>query len=386
MAAGKLRTIEAVQNLPEIDRVDGLPHPRENPDLVGHNRAERTLIQALNMQKMPHAWLLSGPQGIGKATLAYRFARYIFSHPGDSNRLDDSLEILPQTREFKQVAALSHPNLLVIRRSWDTKTKKFSKTIQVNEVRRLRAFLSTTSEQGSWRVIIVDQADDLNPNSANALLKSLEEPPKNCIFFLIASMPGKLPATIRSRCRRLVMYSLGREDMKGAIQSLKRIGNSKTSASTKPNVNVPSHENFELIYKLSGGSVGRAVNFMESDKLGLYRNILRLLEDLPKLNKLEVHKISDQFAAASATRQFELFFTLLSDVLHRSIRNKAGVPIELAQEQKISEKILQTGTLAVWAELWETLSRRKAEVVALNLDRKNFILETFHQIENMAKT
>lgn len=382
MAAVRLKTIETVQHLPEIDRLEGFPHPRENPILVGHKQAERMLLRALNMQKLPHAWLLSGPEGVGKATLAYRFARYIFSDPASRIALDESLEVAPETREFRQVAALSHPNLLVIRRAWNSKTKRFPTTIQVDEVRRLRAFLSTTSGKGSWRIIIVDRADELNANSANALLKSLEEPPKNCIFFLIASMPGRLPATIRSRCRRMELYALGREDLMKAVRRLLQTSELDTAV---PQIHAPTAEDLELIYELSGGSVGRAVQFMDSEALGLYRTIIRLLEQWPALNKQEVNKISDQFAAAGASRQFELFFTLLSDVVHRSIRYKAGLPIALIEEQRISQKLFQAGTLDVWAELWETLSRRKAEVIALNLDRKNFVLETFYRIEKMAK-
>src|SRR4029077_1816788 len=159
------------------------------------------------------AWLIVGPEGIGKATLAYHFARMVLAEAGERQSIDREHPV------FRKIAALSHPNLLVIRRAWNEKSKRYAQMIGVDEVRRLRAFLGTTAGEGSWRVVIVDRADELNQNAANALLKALEEPPPRTLFLLISDAEGRLPVTIRSRSRILRVAALGGEDLKKAVRA-----------------------------------------------------------------------------------------------------------------------------------------------------------------------
>src|SRR5918996_4121583 len=180
--------------LAEPDRLDGSSAPREVDRVFGHEAAEREFADALASGRLQHAWLLVGPEGIGKATLAYRFARAV---------LAEGEAVDPAHPVFRKVAALSHPNLLLIRRSWIEKTKRYSQWIGVEEVRRLRAFLGHSAGEAGWRRVIVDRADELNQNAANALLKALEEPPPKTLFLLISSAEGRLPVTIRSRARIL---------------------------------------------------------------------------------------------------------------------------------------------------------------------------------------
>src|SRR4029077_2872691 len=142
-------------------------------------------------------------QGIGKATLAYRFACSALASPHERASGGETLDVADDTRAARQVRALSHPGLLLLRRPYDEKAKRFASAIPVDEVRRLRSFLSHRATDDGWRVVIVDDAKELNVNAANALLKSLEEPPQRTIFLLIAPAPGKLLPTIRSRCRML---------------------------------------------------------------------------------------------------------------------------------------------------------------------------------------
>jgi DNA polymerase-3 subunit delta' len=159
---------------------------------------------------MHHAWLLGGRKGIGKATLAYRFARAALAHPSERQSDRASLDIAEDTRASRQVRALSHPGLLVLRRPYDDKGKRFAASIPIDEVRRLRSFLSHSAGEDAWRVVIVDEANELNVNAANALLKSLEEPPARAVFLLVSSAPGQLLPTIRSRCRALSFQPLAK--------------------------------------------------------------------------------------------------------------------------------------------------------------------------------
>ena len=191
-------------DLPESDRLGEFPHPREATDLFGQSEAEQTLFDAFMSGRMHHAWLLTGPKGIGKATLAYRAARFVLQHGvpeiASAARATD-LSTPADQPVARQVIAGSHPNVLTLRRPWDDKAKRFKTVLTVDEVRRTAGFFGLTAGVKSWRIAISDAADDMNVNSENALLKILEEPPPQSLFFLVAHQPGRLLPTIRSRCR-----------------------------------------------------------------------------------------------------------------------------------------------------------------------------------------
>lgn len=208
--------IAEIEELPEADRLGDFPHPRNTRALFGQTDAERALAEALASGRMHHAWLLAGPKGIGKATLAYRFARAALAQPHERDPAGQSLKVDDATIAARQVRALSHPGLLVVRRPYDIKGKRFASSIPVDEVRRLRTFLGHRAAGDGWRVVIVDDANELNVNAANALLKSLEEPPERTVFLLVSPAPGDLVPTIRSRCRMLSMPALADGDLRAA--------------------------------------------------------------------------------------------------------------------------------------------------------------------------
>src|SRR3954447_9135817 len=185
------------------------PEPRANPILLGHAEAEATILDAISGGRIHHAWLITGPEGVGKATLAYRFTRRLLAgQPADA-----SLALDPADPVFRRVAAGSHADLLTVERMLNEKTKRMKTQIAVEDVRKITGFMSLTPAEGGWRVVIVDGAEDLNQASANALLKILEEPPPRAILLLVCAAPGRLLPTIRSRCPRLRLAAVPDEAM-----------------------------------------------------------------------------------------------------------------------------------------------------------------------------
>ncbi len=370
--------VQEIEELPEADRLEGFPHPRMTARLFGHETAERTLAEAFASGRMHHGWLLSGPEGIGKATLAYRFARFVLADAASRDMFGQSFDVPDDGTAARQVRALSHPGLLVIRRAYDMKTKRFPSTIPVDEVRRLKTFLGRTSEAGAWRVVIVDRADELNISAANALLKSLEEPPPRTLFLLVSSAPGRLLTTIRSRVRSLEMPALASAPLRQAATQAIVASGDEIAASA------PAPSEWERLEKLSGGSVRRLLSLHAARGLALFDRVSALVSALPKVDWGAVHALGDEIASPAAEQRYELFFELLMDYLARLIRARAAG--EAADEDRaLAERLIGEGQLATWAGLWERVAADKADVAALNLDRKSLILETFVRLEAAAR-
>jgi DNA polymerase-3 subunit delta' len=188
-------------------------HPRDTDTLLGHEAAESDLLRCWNSGRMPHALLISGPRGIGKATLAYRMARFVLSQGGTPDAAAESLYVAADDPVFRRVSQKSHAGLLAFERTYDDKAKRLRGEIVVGEIRKLRPFFGATAGEGGWRVAIVDAADEVNVNGANALLKQLEEPPRKGLLIMVAHAPGRLLPTIRSRCQNLTLRTLSPEVM-----------------------------------------------------------------------------------------------------------------------------------------------------------------------------
>lgn len=359
-----------IEALPEADRLDDFPHPRETRALYGQDAAQEVFAEALAGGRMHHAWLLAGPAGIGKATLAYLVARAALAEPDERDMFGQGLTIEPDSRTDRLVRALSHPAQFVIRRPYDTKTKRFPQTIPIDEVRKLKGFLSLSSGDQGRRVVIVDSADELNQNAANALLKSLEEPPGRTVFLLITSEPGRLLATIRSRCRVIAMPPLSDSDLKRAA----------AQALTAAEMALPEEHDWDKLLPLAGGSVGRALILLGGGGLGLQARIDQVLGSLPKLDLRVVHGLADELQPIAQDRKFQLFMDLFQASLGRLI--SAAATGEGAQRDvELAARLIGPQRLATFAELWETLARDKADTVTLNLDRKSLILGSFARLE-----
>ena len=375
--------------IPESDRLGDFPHPREVSHLVGQVEAERALFDAFMSGRMQHAWLLTGPKGIGKATLAYRMARFALHYgtPDAARAAGASdLSVPENSPAFHQVVAGSHPNLLTVRRPWDDKTKKLKTVITVDEVRRIGHFFGlTAAERGAWRIVIIDSADEMNPNAANALLKALEEPPANGLFLVISHQPGRLLPTIRSRCRMLRMTPLSDADiatlMAGAMaDTVPARGKRKTAAE-------PSEEERLQIAQLAEGSAGRALSLAGGGGLDLYKEIARLLSSLPRLDIAGVHALADKAGRKGSDDQYEAMIELITLWLQRLVRAGAGLdsrPDIVPGEGTAMARLAAGGSLDRWVEVWEKVVQSTARGEALNTDRKLVILNAFSMLEEAA--
>ena len=365
MAAERRRADAAAS---EPDRLEGFSSPREIDRLFGHEAACAEFMDALKSGRLHHAWLLVGPEGVGKATLAYHFARTVLAE-GDAGAPHDASHPV-----FRKVASLSHPNLLLLRRSLNEKTKRYGQWIGVDEVRRLRSFLGHSAGEGGWRVVVVDRADEMNQNAANALLKALEEPPPRTLFLLVASAEGRLPVTIRSRTRTLRVGALGGDDLEAAVRAALLRDEHEVDAET-----------LATALALSEGSVRRALELVSGDGIALYREIISMLGALPELDASRLHALADRLAGSGETDRLSLYFSLLLGLIERLIRFAATGDGATQAERPIARALVSRANLGPWAAAWEAIALAKDEAFALNLDRTLLLLETWFRLRTLAR-
>ncbi len=264
--------------------------------------------------------------------------------------------------------------LLLIRRSWNDKTKRYSQWIGVDEVRRLRSFLGHSAGETGWRVVIVDRADDLNQNAANALLKALEEPPLRTLFLLVAIAEGRIPVTIRSRCRTLRVTALAPEELKSAVQAALERDDHDVDAET-----------LATALALSQGSVRRALELATGEGIALYRDILTAFAKLPELDGQAAHKLAERVGGFGADNErLELFLSLLLGLMERLIRTAANGEGAIGEEGKLT-RLLDRATVPQWIDAWEAIGQAKADAASLNLDRSVLVLETFYRLQQAAR-
>ena len=362
-----------MSDLPESDRRDGFPHPRETRRLYGHKAAEGAFLDAYRAGRVHHAWLLTGIEGVGKATLAYRIARFVLSHP-DTGRIAGAGITLDMVDEqvARQIAGLSHPNLLVLRRPTDETTKRIKTVIPVEEVRRVTHFLSRSASAGGWRISLIDSVDDLNSNAANALLKMLEEPPANCLFLLVSHHPGRLLPTIRSRCRRLALKPLDQPTIHQILAH--QIGDLGDDA-------------LGQLCRLADGSAGIALSMAAADGVALYDELSRLLGQLPRVDVRALHQLADRVGRRDADGLFHLFFNLLSAWIDRLVRVGAGAGgtelMATSSDLETMARLASMASLDRWVEVWEKIGQSLARAEALNMDRKVLVINTFSDLESV---
>jgi DNA polymerase-3 subunit delta' len=321
--------------------------PCANPELVGHAPAVAAFVDALRRGRLHHAWLLTGPPGIGKATLAYRFARALLAGSSDAG-----LFVPPDSPVFRRVATGSHADLRVVQREWDARKQRLRGEIVVDTVRSIAEFLHLTPVEGGWRVVVVDGAEMLNRSAANALLKVLEEPPARAILLLVCAAPGQLPSTVRSRCRRLRLAPL-------AIGEVERV-----LATVLPDSPPETRRRLAMVAE---GAPGRALAFAEGKGMELAELAGQVLAEAPAIDLARAHAVAD--AVASDEQAFAIFLERLCTGLATAVRAAARGQADAGQR-----RLLAGRPLDAWAEVWQGLCRLQDETEALYLERRQAIL------------
>jgi len=334
--------------------------PRANPIFLGHEGAERTLLDAMHLGRMHHAWLITGPEGIGKATLAFRFARRLLA--GQTTPLEKhadgfdadvgTLALDPAHPVFRRVVAGGHADMLTVERAYDEKTKRLKRDIAVKDIREINSFMALTPAEGGWRVAVVDGAEDLNQSSANALLKILEEPPSRAVMILVCSAPGRLLPTIRSRCRHLRLAALPDAVM------------ARLLATYLPE---RSQDDRDQLVTLAEGSIGRALAMAEEDGIAVAAMVDNLLQSLPNLPLSRGYEVAD--ALGRNDSGFRLFtdqlITGIAALVRDTVRGRAD------PEQ---QRLAALRPLEAWGEVWQGLLRLQDETERFALDKRQALV------------
>ncbi|MEI6557837.1 MAG: DNA polymerase III subunit delta' [Rhodospirillaceae bacterium] len=355
--------------------------PRENPDLIGHPEAERTLLSAWLSGRMAHAWLIGGPAGIGKATLAFRFARFVLARgrAGQGGGLDlfgapppppASLHLAPDDPVFRRVRAGGHTDLMTVERRYDDKRGKMKTEIAVDDVRDVSTFLRHTAGEDGWRVVIIDGVEQMNASGHNALLKVLEEPPEQALLLLVSETPGGLLPTIRSRCRTLLLRPLPEAAVAGWLDT------------NRPDL---ADSDRATLARLAEGSIGRALSLAGAGGLDLYRHLITVLTTLPRLDLKAALAFADSVTRKGEDDAWDTATGLVVWWLARLVKALAEgrLPEEItAGEGALLQRLAaaQPG-LDRWLEVWEKASQLFARADAANLDRKQVVLNALLSIE-----
>ncbi len=364
-----------MSDLPEPDAIEGAPHPRETERLFGQHAAEEAFLKVFNSGRLHHGWMIAGPRGVGKATLAWKLAKFLLATPKDDGLFGaptpDTLDIPADHPVAHRVLALSEPGLFLLRRAVDEKKGALKTVITVDEVRKLKNFFALSSTDGGRRVVIVDCADEMNVNAANALLKLLEEPPEDAVILLIAHQPSRLLPTIRSRCRELRCLPLTPEDMSTAL--------AHAGAETDNPIGLAA---------LSGGSVGEAVRLTNLGGLDLYSDLVRLFGTLPKMDRQIAMKIANSAVGKANAAKYDLLLTLIDTFLSRLARTGVGCPPSpeaTPGEAELMARLCPDAYAArIWAETAQELTDRMQHGRAVNLDPSSLILDTVLRIDQTA--
>ena len=348
---------------PEADRFENARHPRETSTFFGHVEAEAEILRDCASRHLPQAFLIGGPVGVGKATLAWRLARFLLAHSDPSAAAvgASDLHVAQDHPAARQIDALSHPDLFLLRREWSEKTNKHFTEIRVEDVRRAIHMFQQAAGRGGYRVCIVDSAEDLNASGANALLKLIEEPPPRSVFLIVAHRPGRVLATIRSRCRKISLKELSAEAMAKIVATL----GPPWSGGGQPQLNAALER--------SRGSLHGVLRLLNGRSLEFDDALRRMLDDLPRIDWRGVHALAEQVAPRERADEYDMLLTSVYDWLEAKVN--AGA-LEWKEDPR---------RLAPYAEVWERVTDAAQQTDALNLDKRPFVLALFADLAAAAR-
>ncbi|ESZ70735.1 MULTISPECIES: DNA polymerase III subunit delta' [unclassified Mesorhizobium] len=336
------------------DTLDGVPEPSETLRLVGHEQAAAMLAAAYRSGKLPHALIFAGPVGIGKATLAFHLAHHLLKHPAFDQAPDTFAVPDPASPLFRQIATGAHPGVLHLTRPLNDKTKSFKTVVTVDEIRKVNRFLSLTSHDGSYRVVIVDPADDMNTNAANALLKNLEEPPSRTLFILIVHAPGSLLPTIRSRCQMVRLTPLDAGSLMSVLETVEPPPPSDPAARA-------------ALAERAGGSARNAILLTQYGGL----EIAGTLDALVTSGRSDIagaYRLAEAVAGRDQAIQFDIFNRRALDLLSTGA-SEAALAGDLARAKTLSD---------TWHEALNAIS----ETDTYNLDKKQHALTMIDRLNS----
>jgi DNA polymerase-3 subunit delta' len=353
-----------------------IPPPRMNAVLFGYEDIEQKLLQEFNNNRLPHALILSGPFGIGKATLAFRLARFLLSQPADGGgglfgpaEKPTSLQVKLDDPLFRRIASGGHADLMTIEREYDDKKDRLKNEISVDAVRKVHPFLRKTAAEGGWRIVIIDQAEYLNANGQNALLKILEEPPEKALLILTTSQPGSFLPTIRSRCRHIALQPL-RETV---LSKLMDIYCPQLSAEKKAG-----------IARLSEGSIGRCLQLASGNGLAAYQNIRDLLSTAPQMDMLKIHDFAEKNGRYGAEKEYESVREMMLWILSRAARLTARaqeISDMMQGDASFYRHLLSAYTPAQLLSVYDGVAQIFFQTENSNLDKRQALLSAFILIQ-----
>ena len=366
------------------DKIAGAPHPMLANKIIGHSSQKLSFLSSFASNRLPQCWLLAGDMGIGKASFAWLIAKFLLTtkyQPADlkidlnESNINSILE--PQKgNTLNRIISGSEQRVYIVRRGYNEKRKTFFKNISIEDVRKLQSYCSLSIADGGKRIIIIDTADDLNKSSSNALLKLLEEPPKNTIFLLISHQPNLLVPTLKSRCQKLSFSNLDQTDL-GAV--LTAIG-CKIEPSDQVSLSI-----------LSKGSAGAACRLLNSNCINLYSDILNISSSLPNLNINKILQLSQNYFAKAKPGEFEIFLEMMQHFFSRLCKTgamqKPVLPSVTENEAKIMKNLCPNLKSAhFWSEAANITLAKLNKGYLLNIDIESLILDAFIYLEKSYQT
>ncbi|QGM98877.1 DNA polymerase III subunit delta' [Methylocystis parvus] len=343
---------------PESDRFDDAPHPRETLAFFGHAGAEHELLDAYKRNRLAQAWIVGGPEGVGKATFAWRFARFLLAHPdpkASEAQRAETLAVPPEHVAARRVATMALADISLLRREWNEKTKKHFTEIRVDDVREITRSFHQGSGTGGWRVAIIDCADDLNRSAANALLKLIEEPPERSLFLLVAHQPGRVLPTIRSRCRKLMLGPLTQDETVAAVGAVGAPWSDRPAA------------DIAAAAARAEGSVRETLRLLGGDAMAFDTSVARLFQSLPRVDWGGVHFLADKLTGRDNEAAYETFMRALERHLDSRVRT-------------LSQGGAAPARMIGYARAWDEIRDLARETDVFNFDKRAMVLGVFERL------